>query len=565
MTHKPDNAFTPEWNAQAPPEKSFRSIFKWGDPDSFKHPNQRLYSMLKETLELNDNDFSRRRNEGLEEVRAARPSAMNREDVEAFSQIVGRDNAGLSDFERVKYAHGQTMEESMNLRSGLTKDLPDLVLHPKSKQNVVEILALCHNRRIPVYVYGGGSSVNMGFSPVRGGVTLVMQTHMNRFLEFNEKNQTASVQAGIMGPAYEKLLNEAPARFNASRAYTCGHFPQSFEYSTVGGWIAALGSGQQSSYYGDAADLVISQEYATPAGTFVTREFPAAANGPDVGAMMKGSEGTYGVMVSAVMKVFRHMPENTRRFAYIFPSWEAAVDAAREISQGEFGMPSVFRISDPEETAVALKLYGVEGSPLEKIIQWRGLKPMQRCLFIGQADGQADFTRVVKRNVKKICRRQKGLNITGYPVKKWAHGRYTDPYLRDSLGDYGIVIDTLETTVNWNNLHQVHQAVRSFIKERPRTVCMTHSSHFYPQGTNLYFIFIAAMKSVEEYRTFQHGIIDRIEQSGGSLSHHHGVGKMIGPWMERYLSSTEMGALRALKNYFDPNGIMNPGGTLGLD
>ena len=155
--------------------------------------------------------------------------------------------------------------------------------------------------------------------------------------------------------------------------------------------------------------------------------------------------------------------------------------------------------------------------------------------------------------------------LTGYPVKNWEHGRYLDPYIREDLNDYGIMIDTLEAGVTWDNLHRLHHRVREYIKSRPRTICMTHASHFYPQGTNLYFIFLAQMTDVREYRKFQEGIIDRIEKSGGSLSHHHGVGKMVSPWLERHLGKEQMGVLKALKNHFDPNNIMNPGGTLGFD
>jgi len=137
--------------------------------------------------------------------------------------------------------------------------------------------------------------------------------------------------------------------------------------------------------------------------------------------------------------------------------------------------------------------------------------------------------------------------------------------MREDLNDYGILIDTLESGVTWGNLHHLHRGVREFIKSRPGTVCMTHASHFYPQGTNLYFIFMARMNDLDEYRDFQAGIIDRIEKYGGSLSHHHGVGKMMAPWMERHLGTAQMDVLRALKRHFDPNHVMNPGGTMGLD
>jgi alkyldihydroxyacetonephosphate synthase len=137
--------------------------------------------------------------------------------------------------------------------------------------------------------------------------------------------------------------------------------------------------------------------------------------------------------------------------------------------------------------------------------------------------------------------------------------------MREDLGDYDILIDTLEAAVTWDNLHRVHEGVRAYVKSRPDTMCMTHASHFYPQGTNLYFIFIAHMNDLEEFQKFKRGIIDNIQKYGGSLSHHHGVGRMIGPWMETHLGKEQMAILSALKKHFDPRNIMNPGGQMGLD
>jgi len=259
------------------------------------------------------------------------------------------------------------------------------------------------------------------------------------------------------------------------------------------------------------------------------------------------------------------MPEHRRSFAFIFPTWEATVEAAREITQAEFGFPSVFRISDPEETDIAMKLYGIEGTIIDKMISLRGYKPHQRCLFLGQSEGEKHYTANVKRQVKKICRKYGAMYITGLPVKNWEHGRYTDPDMREDLGDFGILIDTLESGVTWDNLLNLHRGVREYVKSRPDTVCMTHGSHFYPQGTNLYFIFIIKEASYNKYKDFQNGIIDSINKHGGSLSHHHGVGKMIGPWMDEHLGSAQMDVLRALKRHFDPKNIMNPGGQMGLD
>ncbi len=557
--------FQPEWMETAPAKGSYRSIFKWGDPEGFKHPNPKLYEEIKRTFGLDDSYFRSRKSDGNAQVRVSNPVKLSPEQVKKIARIVGYENISSGEYDRLKYATGKTVEEAMKLRNGIVDRVADLVVHPRDKHDVAAVVRLCDRERIPVYVYGGGSSVNFGLRPAKGGVTLVMSTHMNKILHFSELNQTVRVQAGMMGPDYENALNSAPELFGATHRYTCGHFPQSFEYSSVGGWIVTLGSGQQSSYYGDACDLVVSQEYVTPTGVIRTLDYPAAANGPKVNDIMKGSEGAFGVLVELTMKVYRYMPENRRRFGFIFPTWDAAVNASREISQSEFGFPSVFRISDPEETHIGLKLYGIDGTMIDRVMTLRGYRPMERCLFIGAADGEKSFTKNIKRNVKKICRKHGAMYLTGLPTRQWEPGRYRDPYLREDLQDYGILIDTLETSVRWDNLHAVHSGVRKFIKSRPQTICMTHCSHFYPQGTNLYFIYIAKIDDLDGYIAFQDGIIDAIAKNGGSLSHHHGVGRMIGPWMEEHLGRKQMEVLRALKKHFDPHNIMNPGGQMGLD
>ncbi len=480
--------------------------------------------------------------------------------------IVGKENVETTDYARVKYSTGSTMEEILMLRKSKTNEINDIVVHPKNKEDVSEIVKYCNEQKIPIFPYSAGSSVTLGMQPVKkGGISLVMGTHMNRFIKLNEKNQTVTVEPGLMGPAFEELLNNAPEKLSAERRYTCGHFPQSFEFSTVGGWILALGSGQQSSYYGDMSDIVISQEFVTPAGNFKTLDYPSTATGPKINDIMKGSEGAFGILVSLTVKVFRYMPKNRNKFSFIFPTWESAVNATREISQGEFGTPSVLRISDPEETDIALKLYGIEGTIFDKLIALKGFKSGKRCLCLGHTEGEKTFSRNVKKRIKKICKKHKAMYLTGYPVSQWQHGRFADPYMREDMQDYGIMIDTLESGVSWDNLHHVHESVRKYIKNRPDTVCMTHSSHFYPQGTNLYWIFFAKMNDINEFKTFQRGIIKEIQKAGGSLSHHHGVGKMIGPFMEKHLGKEQMDILRAIKKHIDPENIMNPGGTLGFD
>jgi alkyldihydroxyacetonephosphate synthase len=562
MTNK--NTFQPDWRNTAPKPKSFRSIFKYGDPEGFKHPNQRLLEELKSTFGLTDTDFGKKETTGDEPVDLNIPSKISKKQFLIFESISGNENVSVNEYDRLKYSTGQTLEEHMKLRRQMVGEICDLVIHPRNKKEVEKIVSYCNKKEIPVLVYGGGSSVNFGLYPEKGGVTLVLSTHMNKIIELNETNQTVTVEAGIMGPQLENVLNQAKELYHTRHNFTCGHFPQSFEYSTVGGWLVTLGSGQQSSYYGDAADLVLAAEMLTPAGTIKTLDFPATATGPKILDMIKGSEGTFGVVVEVTWRIYKYLPDNRKYFGFIFKDWKSAVYASHEISQGEFGMPAVFRISDPEETHHGLKLYGIEGTVSDRLMTMRGYKPNERCLFIGTADGASSFTKNIKRQAKKIARKNGGMYLTAFPAKKWEPGRYKDPYLKEDLMDYGILIDTLETSVKWDNLHEVHQEVRAFIKTRPQTLCLSHASHFYPQGTNLYFIFILKENDIEAYRQFQKGIIETILKSGGTLSHHHGVGKMAGYLMEKHLGKNQMEVLRALKKHFDPKNIMNPGGQLGL-
>jgi alkyldihydroxyacetonephosphate synthase len=182
---------------------------------------------------------------------------------------------------------------------------------------------------------------------------------------------------------------------------------------------------------------------------------------------------------------------------------------------------------------------------------------------MGRTEGEKSFSNQLFRQVKKICRSHQGLYLTGYPMKKWYQGRFSDPYMRDALNDFGVLIDTLETTVTWEHFQELYETVRSHIKAYPHTICMTHASHFYAQGTNLYFIFITRIQPLEPFRAFQRSIIEKIKAHHGSLSHHHGIGRMMAPWMASYLGKEQMDILQTLKSHFDPCCIMNPGG-LGL-
>ncbi len=565
MSH-PYKEFEPKWVQGEFPKNSYRSIFKWGEPLQIKAPKESLYKMLKEQFGLTDGDFQQYTEDlGFDEVKFDLPISLTDAQLDAFREIVGAEFVRTDDYARLSVAYGKTMYDLMRLRGKIVENVPDAVLYPDTKEQIERIVAVCAKQKIPLYVYGGGSSVTRGVECVKGGVSLDLRLRFNKVVSFNEIDQTITVEAGMSGPKLEQLLNDAVSQFGAKRAYTCGHFPQSFEFSSVGGWVVTRGAGQNSTYYGCISDIVLAQEYATPVGNIKTDTYPRKATGPDLGQIMMGGEGAFGVLTHVTLKIFRHMPETIKRFSFMFPDWETAQAAAREIMQAEGGHPSVFRLSDPEETGIMLRLYGVDDSPLRHLFQLRGFKEGEMCLFLGFTNGEKGFSKNAARVAKRIARQFGGMSLTGYVTRGWEKGRFNDPYMRDTMQDFSIVTDTMECTVNWSNMSKVHAEVRAYCKSRPNTICMTHMRHVYEQGANLYWIFITRMHDPEEYRAYHAGILDAIQRAGASMSHHHGIGKMFAPWLEGSVGRNEYDVIRTLKEHFDPDNIMNPGGTLGLD
>ncbi len=557
--------FYPQWCEQQAPPRSFRGLIKYGDPKGFKHPNRGLFKLVKESLGMSDEDFKSPKL-CMELFDAKVPPSLADEHIETLRSIAGEENSFTDTYSRTRASYGAATIDALRLRKKIVENIPDVVLCPRGQEDLEKIVSYCHEQHIPLYVNGGASSVTRGKEAVKGGVSLDMSAHLNKVVTFNEVNQTVTVQAGMWGPDLERVLNNAPKTLGAKRRYTCGHFPQSFDHSSVGGWVVTRGAGQNSTYYGKIEDMVIAQEYVTPIGIFKTPEYPRSATGPDFDQIMIGSEGTFGILMNVTLKVCRYTPENTRRFSYLFKNWEDALNAYREIMQGEFGYPSIFRLSDPEETDVAMRTYHVHGTPADKLLRSLGYRPMERCLLLGTADGDADFTRLVTRKVKEICKQYHAFTLTLFKVTQaWEKSRFTDPFMREDLMDYGILIDTLECAVTWSQIVEVHEKVHSFIKSRPHTICMAHISHAYPQGANLYFIFVMKSEDIDEYLGLQYGILESILKVGAAVSHHHGIGKQTSPWFEEQVGRKWVDVVRVLRNHFDPNQIMNPGGTLALD
>jgi alkyldihydroxyacetonephosphate synthase len=560
MTEK--KRFVPDWTNTPPLPGSYRSIVKEGRPDQIEVPGNHYYEQLKRDLHLDDSFFTGKQ-DGNQPVSGVPATNIDPCIIDELVSIVGEENVQVDDYSRVKYSYGKLAEEMVSLKRGVLHEITGAVVHPHNKEEIRKIVALCDHYKIALYVFGGGSSCNKGFLPQKNGITIVMNTYMNKVLEVNELNHTCRVQAGCMGPTLEDALNNAPEKFHTIHRFTCGNFPQSFELSTVGGWVVTMGSGQASTYYGEPANLVLSMEMITPTGMINTSDYPSTATGPRVMDMLKGSEGVFGVVTELTVKIFRYMPENRRYFGYIFPDWPSAVSATREICQGQFGLPAVLRLSDSYETEHGFQMY-----PQPGVIEWAldkmGYKPGKRCVCMGTVEGDREFTRLVRSKIGKIARAHGGFSTTGKPARDWEEDRYTSFLIGEAISDYDIIMDTVETPVKWDNIHHIHDAVMAYAHSVPGTLCIGHMSHFYPYGSNLYFIF-GIKGNVQDYIAYRTGLVDAMVNAGGSPSHHHGVGRLMHQWIERFLGKQEMEVLRTLKRHFDPNNIMNPGYQLGLD
>ena len=558
-----ENKFVPDWTNKPPVPGSYRSIVKEGRQDQVEVPSYQYFRQLQKDLQLDDDYFTDKQ-DGNQLLSNVPSSTLDPRFLDEIIAIVGEENVQVDDYNRVKYSYGKLAEEMVNLKRGILHEITAAAVHPRDKYEIQKIVKLCDEKKVPIYVFGGGSSCNMGFRPQKEGITLVLNTHLNKVLEVNELNHTCRVQAGCMGPQLEDALNNAPELFNTEHRFTNGHFPQSFELSSVGGWVLTLGSGQASTYYGEPYNLVLAMEMVTPVGIINTSDYVTTATGPRVADMLKGSEGVFGVLVELTIKIFRYMPENSKYFSYIFPDFEKAVSASREICQGQFGLPAVFRISDAFETENAFQMY-----PQPPIIEWvldkvLGMKPGKRCLCMGTVEGEASFTKLVQKKIARIAKKHGAFSTGAGPSKIWEKDRYTSFLIGEAISDFDIVMDTVETPVKWDNLHHIHDSVLKYAHSVPGTTCFGHMSHFYPYGTNLYFIF-GVKGSVEDYVKYRTALVDAMVKAGGTPSHHHGVGRLMHQWIEGFLGKNEMDVLRTLKRHFDPNNIMNPGAQLGLD
>ncbi|HKG16230.1 MAG TPA: FAD-binding oxidoreductase [Solirubrobacteraceae bacterium] len=465
---------------------------------------------------------------------------------------------------RVRHAAGKSYADLIRQRRGDCRRAPDAVVYPGSHEATRAVLDACSASGVAVVPFGGGTSVVGGVDPVRDGFDAVISLDVGRLSEVVDVDRpslTAVLEPGLRGPQVESAL--------ARLGLTLGHFPQSFEYATLGGYVATRSAGQASTGYGRIDELVLGVRCATPAGDLDLPPLPASAAGPQLRELVVGSEGTLGVITRAAVRV-RPAPPVRRYEGWFFRSFVEGAEALRTVEQAG-AAPDVARLSDESETSLSLQLAGAHGLG----VRLGGLYLRARgyaggCLAIVGWEGEDDDVARRRARCAGLLRRAGGLSVGRSPGRRWEQTRFAGPYLRDELLDRGVLVETLETAAQWSDLMPVYKAVFRGLDDALRArgtpgMIGCHISHLYPSGASLYFTFLARQEpgaEVEQWRVAKHAAGNAIKSAGGTITHHHAVGADHSEWMVDEVGATGLAALRATKEELDPAGIMNPGKLL---
>jgi alkyldihydroxyacetonephosphate synthase len=529
----------------------------WGDPD---HPSvlpDHAVAFLRDEVGVAP---QARPPVPLERVRVGDP-ALPEAARDRLAAVVGSEHVRDDLEARVVHAAGKSYPDLVRQRAGDCEHAPDAVVYPADHDQVLGVLAACANAEVAVVPFGGGTSVVGGVEPLRGGfpavVTLDLR-RLDRVAGVDRRSLTATLEPGLRGP-------EAEAKLNA-QGLTLGHFPQSYEYATIGGYVATRSAGQASTGYGRIDELVLGLRCASPAGELDFRPHPASAAGPDLRELIVGSEGTLGVITLASFNV-RPAPESKRHEGWFFRDFAAGVEAFRALEHQD-AAPDVARLSDEQETRLSLALAGGEGLKARAGTAYLRLRGYEGgCLAIFGWEGTEDD--VVRRaaRTEAVARRSDGLALGRSPGDSWAAGRFAGPYLRDDLLTLGVMVETLETATSWTKLPDLHAAVADALRDvlgargtPPLVMC--HVSHLYPSGASLYFTFLARQEEgadLDQWAAAKRAAGDAIVAHGATITHHHAIGRDHLPWMLAEDGPLGLAALRAVKRELDPAGIMNPG------
>jgi alkyldihydroxyacetonephosphate synthase len=497
----------------------------------------------------------------LEEVQVA-PSALTDARRAALVAVVGAAHVRGDHRTRVEHAGGRSYPDLVRRRAGDAVAAPDAVVYPHGHAEVARLLRVCVEQRIAVVPFGGGTSVVGGVEPLRGPFDALIALDLSRMdalVDLDEVAGIATFEPGLRGTHAEALLRE--------RGFTLGHFPQSYEYATLGGYVATRSAGQASTGYGRIDDLVVGARCATPAGELRVGRGAGSAAGPDLLALLTGSEGTLGVLTELSFRV-QPAPQVEVHEAFATPTFASGAATLRALVRAGLA-PDIARLSDPDETRTALaQRRGWQTTALERVLTLRAYE--RPCLLVLGWEGSRVSVARRRRAVRDLLARRRILRLGRGAGASWARGRFHGPYLRDELMDHGVMAETLETATSWSRLGALYLAVREALTTTltargtpPLVLC--HISHLYDTGASLYFTWVARQEPAAElaqWRAAKLAASEAIVAQGATITHHHAVGTDHRGFMRAEVGELGLAALRAVKAELDPTGILNPGKLL---
>ncbi|WP_442109120.1 FAD-binding oxidoreductase [Pseudomonas sp. NUPR-001] len=481
------------------------------------------------------------------------------------SRLAAHPLYSVETHDRLLHARGQSLPDWLALREGRLGTYPDAVAFPQSAEQVRELLALAEAQNLCLIPYGGGTSVAGHINPPTSTrpVLTVSLARMNRLLDLDEQSLLATFGPGATGPQVESQLR--------ARGYTLGHFPQSWELSTLGGWVASRSSGQQSLRYGRIEQLFAGGTLETFAGPLEIASFPASAAGPDLREVVLGSEGRFGIISEVKVRVCA-LPADERFYGVFLPDWKRALQAIRELAQARVPL-SMLRLSNTVETETQLALAGhpQQIAWLEKYLALRGAGA-GKCLLTFGVTGNRQQNALSLRQARKHLKAFGGVFTGTLLGKKWAQNRFRFPYLRENLWNAGYVVDTLETATDWSNVDNLLTRIESSLRdglaaEGERVHVFTHLSHVYGEGSSIYTTYVfrpaeSYAATLARWQALKHAASQTIVDNHGTISHQHGVGKDHAPYLLREKGALTLDALQVLSQHFDPAGRLNPGTLL---
>jgi alkyldihydroxyacetonephosphate synthase len=518
---------------------------RWGDPAK-QHP---VSDSMRELIEAFLGELQERPAVAEEEVRLPE-CALETALLDGLRAVVGEEHVRTDHGWRVARTRGKSTPDLLRIRSGDGSDAPDAVVRPASHDEVAAVVSWCDAHAVALVPFGGGTSVVGGLTARRDGYAGVVALDLRRMtglVEVDPVSGTATLEAGLLGPEAEALL--------AEHGLTIGHFPQSFQYASIGGFAATRSSGQSSAGYGRFDSLVVALKVATPIGDLELGSSPSNAAGPDLRELVMGSEGAFGVITEVTLRV-RPVPEVKAYEAWHWESFAAGAEAMRRLAQ-ERVLPTVLRLSDEGETAVNLARPDAVGGAAEG--------DGGGCLMITGYEGTPAQVTRMREATTEVLESLGGHALGAEAGEAWAAGRFDGPYLRDALLDVGVLVETFETVTFWSRLEQLYANVKAAVEADlagqgtpPLVLC--HISHVYETGASLYFTVAAKQleDGVGQWMSAKRAASDAMIAAGASITHHHAVGRDHKPWLAEEIGPVGVEVLRAVKERIDPRGVLNP-------